>query len=62
MKKNKYTITNKRVREYLYSIGFYYEKVKTEEGEVYLFERSPLLKEAMTFYTQFKGKMMNREK
>lgn len=55
-----YVIKNIRLRDYLYTLGFNYREVsdKTQKQEfVYLFENTESLKNAITFYTQFKSAM-----
>lgn len=54
-----YVIKNKRLKRYLYSLGFNYKEQEDQTGKtdkVYLFKKSDELFEAITFYTQFKNK------
>lgn len=54
-----YIIKNKRLKRYLYSLGFNYkeqEDLTRKTDKVYLFQKSDALFEAITFYTEFKNK------
>lgn len=58
-----YVVTSKRLRDYLYCLGFYYRKVpdKTlKQDIVYLFKNTDLLQEAIIFYSVHKQKMINK--
>lgn len=53
-----YVIKNKRLRDYLYTLGFNFKEQKDKTGRtdyVYLFTKSKELFEAITFYTSFKN-------
>ncbi len=59
-----YVVTKKRLRDYLYSLGFYYRKVPDKTGkqdEVWLFPKNDLLLDAITYYTKMKNIRMNGE-
>lgn len=52
-----YVVTSERLRNFLYSLGFNYRKVpdKTNRQEyVWLFENDDMLKEAITFFSNYK--------
>ncbi|WP_286909275.1 DUF5659 domain-containing protein [Clostridium sp. UBA1652] len=56
-----YVVTSKRLRDYLYCLGFYYRKAtdKTlKQEQVYLFKNTDLLQEAIIFYSLHKQKMI----
>lgn len=53
-----YVIKNKRLRDYLYCLGFNFKTQIDRTGRtdyVYLFPNTKELKEAITFYTSFKN-------
>ena len=57
-----YVVKNKRQREYLYNLGFNYSKSQdlyNPSQEIYLFEKTSLLLEAITFYSHIKNKQIN---
>jgi len=52
-----YVIKNKRLKDYLYALGFDYEKVPDRTGKqefVYLFPNTDILNDAISYYTDFK--------
>ncbi len=52
-----YVVTNKRLRKFLYSLGFNYRKVPDKTGkqdEVWLFQKDEMLMDAITYYSNFK--------
>jgi len=54
-----YVIKNKRLKDYLYTLGFFCkaQEDKTRRTDyVYLFSNTKELKEAITFYTEFRNK------
>lgn len=56
-----YVVTSKRLRDYLYCLGFYYRKVPDRtlnQDKVYLFKNTDLLQEAIIFYSLHKQKMI----
>lgn len=56
-----YVVTSKRLKNYLYTLGFDYREVpdKTQKQEfVWLFKNTDLLKEAIIFFSQQKKKMI----
>ncbi|GCD12721.1 hypothetical protein [Clostridium tagluense] len=58
-----YVVKNKRQREYLYNLGFNYSKsqdIYNPSQEIYLFEKSDLLMESITFYSHIKNKQINK--
>lgn len=58
-----YVVKNKRLKKYLYSLGFNYKKQKDRTKKtdyVYLFKKSKELFEAITFYTDFKNKYKSK--
>ena len=58
-----YVVKNKRQREYLYNLGFNYSKSQdlyNHSQEVYLFEKTDLLMESITFYSHIKNKQINK--
>jgi hypothetical protein len=57
-----YVVTSKRLRDFLYCLGFYYRKVpdkNKKQNIVYLFKNTDLLQEAIIFYSIHKQKMIN---
>lgn len=55
-----YVVKNNRLKDYLYTLGFTYREVpdKMQKQEfIYLFSNTESLREAITFYTQFKNLM-----
>jgi len=57
-----YVVKNKRQREYLYNLGFNYSKSQdlyNPSQEVYLFKKTDLLMESITFYSHIKNKQVN---
>lgn len=58
-----YVVKNKRQREYLYNLGFNYSKSQdlyNPSQEVYLFKKTDLLMESITFYSHIKNKQINQ--
>lgn len=56
-----YVIKNNRLKNYLYALGFNFEVQEDRTGQqekVYLFKKSNMLLEAITYYTDFKNKYM----
>lgn len=62
MENNKYVVNNRRQRDYLYLLGFEYmsrlDKYDRNK-EVWVFDRTELLLEAIDFYCKFRNKMKN---
>ena len=59
-----YVIKNKRLKDYLYDLGFHYKEVPDKTGKqkyVYLFPDEDILHEAISFYTNFKNKFKEKE-
>jgi hypothetical protein len=62
IKVDKQIIKNKRVKNYLYSMGFDFKQEFTENGDmIYLFEKSNLLYDAINFYNNFKKRKLELE-
>lgn len=60
---NYYIIKNKRLRDYLYNLGFDYKQQEDKtlrQDFVYVFSNTDLLQEAIRFYTEFKKKMYSK--
>lgn len=60
MQNNKYVVNNKRQKEYLYCLGFDYivQKDKFDDmKEVWIFDRTEKLLEAIDFYCKFRYTM-----
>ncbi|OSA70274.1 hypothetical protein B2H86_08820 [Clostridium botulinum] len=54
-----YVIKNKRLKNYLYSLGLDYKTQKDKTGKqdyIYLFNDTEELRKAITFYTEFHKK------
>lgn len=54
-----YVIKNKRMMQYLYSLGFNYQTQKDRTGInecVYIFQDTHLLRESITFYSNIHNK------
>lgn len=54
-----YVVKNPRLKNYLYTLGFYYRLSRDTTGQqdyIFLFEDTKDLQEAISFYTQFKNK------
>lgn len=52
-----YVVKNKRLREYLYNLGFDFTRkpdIKGNLDEIYLFKKTDLLMEAISFYSKVK--------
>ena len=62
MENNKYVVNNRRQRDYLYLLGFEYmsrlDKLDRNK-EVWVFDRTDELLEALDFYCKFRNKMKN---
>ena len=60
MQKNKYVVNNERQKNFLYSLGFDYvvqrDKYNTEK-DVWVFDRTDMLLEAIDFYCKFRNRM-----
>ena len=59
---SKYVVNNRRQRDYLYLLGFEYTSRVDKfdrEKEVWLFDRTELLLEAIDFYCKFRNRMFN---
>ena len=57
-----YIVNNKRQKEYLYGLGFYYiiQRDKFDETkDIWLFDRTDNLLEAIDFYCKFRNKMQD---
>lgn len=62
--KMNYVIKNRRLRDYLYTLGFNYKEVSDKTGKqnyVYLFPIDENLEKAITYYTQFKNNKKNNK-
>lgn len=60
MENENYIVKNKRLNRYLYSLGFSSTRIPidgSKEEYTYIFKDSPLLRKAITFYTEFKKEM-----
>lgn len=60
----KYVIKDERMKNYLWSLGFDYNRVEDKLGNqkyIYLFIYNDDLKEAMDFFTKVKLKRINKE-
>lgn len=58
-----YVVKNKRQREYLYNLGFNYvvdKDLYNPSEEVYLFKKTDLLMESITFYSHIKNEQLNK--
>lgn len=60
MQKSKYVVNNERQKNYLYSLGFDYiiqrDKFNSDK-DVWVFDRTEMLLEAIDFYCKFRNKM-----
>jgi len=57
--KENYVVKNPRLKNYLYTLGFYYIPSRDTTGQqdyIFLFEDTKDLQEAISFYTRFKNK------
>ena len=58
-----YVVKNKRQREYLYNLGFNFitsQDLYNPSQEVYLFQKTDLLMESITFYSHVKNKQLSK--
>lgn len=57
-----YVIKSKRLKEYLYCLGFDYRQVPDKTGKqeyIWLFKNTNTLKDAITYYTNTKRQLNN---
>lgn len=52
-----YIVTNKRQRDYLYSLGFDCSYQKEDGKEIWVFDRTDMLLEAIDFYCKFRNRL-----
>lgn len=60
----KYVVKSKRLKNYLYCLGFNYEEVYDridKDKIIWLFKNTEMLKDAITFFTENKRKFMNQQ-
>lgn len=62
---SKYVVTKERLKDYLYILGFNYREVPDKTGRqeiVWLFPKTNLVMDAITYYTKMKNIRINKEK
>jgi hypothetical protein len=60
-----YVVTSKRLRNYLYALGFNYKQVEdisNKQEYVWLFKNNDFLQEAIEYYTKNKKRMIEMNK
>lgn len=56
-----YVVTSQRLKQYLFCLGFIYRQVPDRSGRqkyIWLFPKSDMLSDALTFFSQNKQKMI----
>lgn len=53
-------VKSKRIKRFLYNLGFEFTVVNTNGKEGYLFEESPQLKESVDFYYKIRKTFENK--